>query len=81
MKMIRTKNGVEKFTDEQYENYIEENKSLEEKNLEIINLNKVYLNSTDWYVIRKIETGVEIPVLITENRVNAREEINKKQNI
>lgn len=31
-----------------------------------------YLRSTDWYVLRMIETGKEIPEVITENRKNAR---------
>ena len=31
-----------------------------------------YLNETDWYVARKIETGKEIPTDITEKRAQAR---------
>lgn len=34
-----------------------------------------YLRSTDWYVIRKTETGVEIPMDILESRRLAREAI------
>jgi hypothetical protein len=41
---------------------------------------KVYLSSTDWYVTRKLETGVEIPVEITAKRQAARESISAKPN-
>ncbi len=33
----------------------------------------LYLKSTDWYVIRKLETGIEVPVEITDKRSIARE--------
>lgn len=33
---------------------------------------RAYLNSTDWYVVRKMETGVEIPEDISAARVAAR---------
>jgi hypothetical protein len=33
---------------------------------------RAYLTSTDWYVIRKTETGVEIPEDILEKRAQAR---------
>jgi hypothetical protein len=32
---------------------------------------KEYLNSTDWYVIRKIERNIDIPLEISNNRQNA----------
>ena len=32
----------------------------------------VYLNNTDWYVTRKMETGVEIPEEVTIKRAEAR---------
>lgn len=31
-----------------------------------------YLSDTDWYIIRKNETGVEIPAEVTTNRAAAR---------
>lgn len=34
--------------------------------------NRYYLNSTDWYVIRQIETGVAIPAEVAEKRAAAR---------
>ncbi len=34
-----------------------------------------YLNSTDWYVVRFVETGVSIPIEILTARQNARESI------
>ena len=33
---------------------------------------KDYLHSTDWYVIRQLETGVPVPAEITEGRASAR---------
>ena len=33
---------------------------------------KQYLNDTDWYVTRKIETGVEVPEEVTIKRAEAR---------
>lgn len=33
---------------------------------------RAYLQSTDWYVIRKLETGVEVPDEITKARATAR---------
>lgn len=33
---------------------------------------KQYLNDTDWYVTRKIETGVDVPEEITIKRAEAR---------
>ena len=32
----------------------------------------IYLNSTDWYVTRKTETGVEIPLDVLTKRAEAR---------
>jgi hypothetical protein len=37
---------------------------------------RFYLDSTDWYVIRFIETGVPVPEEITEARAAARLLIN-----
>ena len=34
-----------------------------------------YLRDTDWYVIRKMETGKNIPKEVTELREKAREEV------
>lgn len=34
-----------------------------------------YLEETDWYVIRQVETGTPIPELITTKRTQAREAI------
>jgi hypothetical protein len=31
-----------------------------------------YLNSTDWYITRKLETGVEIPLDVSTKRAEAR---------
>lgn len=35
----------------------------------------IYLRSTDWYVIRQIETGKEIPAEITAERKAARDRL------
>lgn len=35
----------------------------------------LYLRSTDWYVIRKIETGQEVPDEISELRARARSKL------
>ena len=37
-----------------------------------------YLNETDWYIIRKTETGVEVPADILTNRAKARTDIVKE---
>jgi len=37
---------------------------------------KEYLASTDWYVVRKAETGVEIPEDVDTNRLEARKTLN-----
>ena len=37
--------------------------------------NQDYLNNTDWYVIRKNETGIDIPEDVTTKRQEAREAI------
>jgi hypothetical protein len=34
-----------------------------------------YLANTDWYVIRKLETGKEIPTDISQKRIQARASI------
>jgi hypothetical protein len=34
-----------------------------------------YLRNTDWYVVRKLEIGVEIPVEVVEGRAAARKQI------
>ena len=36
---------------------------------------EMYLRSTDWYVVRKAETGVAIPMEILSKRAEAREAI------
>ena len=47
---------------------------LQETEQEKLNKNTLdYLHSTDWYVIRFIETGIEIPEAIKEARQAARE--------
>jgi hypothetical protein len=33
---------------------------------------RAYLNSTDWYVIRRTETGVEVPAEVLDKRAEAR---------
>lgn len=42
------------------------------KQEEINQLNQKYLDTTDWYVIRQFETGVEVPEDILQARKNAR---------
>lgn len=37
-----------------------------------INLAKQYLTSTDWYVIRLVETGKRVPGEVSEKRAEAR---------
>jgi len=37
--------------------------------------NKAYLSSTDWYITRNAETGVDIPQDILDKRAEAREAI------
>ena len=47
---------------------------IEERTIEYkIQEAKTYLSSTDWYVTRKAETGVEIPEDVTTKRTKARE--------
>jgi len=36
---------------------------------------RAYLSSTDWYVVRKAETGIEIPDGIVKARADARIEV------
>lgn len=38
-----------------------------------------YLNTTDWYIIRFIETGVPVPAEVTANRAIARESLSKME--
>ena len=38
-----------------------------------------YLKSTDWYVIRKFETGSEIPIEVSNSRNKSREVLRKHQ--
>lgn len=40
-----------------------------------------YLNSTDWYVARYSETGVEIPEEVKAERQKAREEISELRGV
>lgn len=40
-----------------------------------INELQQYLSSTDWYAVRKAETGVEIPPEVAQQRQSARDEI------
>lgn len=42
---------------------------------EINSQHRAYLASTDWYVIRKMETGIEVPDYILTARATARESI------
>ena len=49
----------------------------EEKAREKIMKYNDYLNFTDWYVTRKMETGKEIPEDILNKRKEARDEISK----
>lgn len=46
-------------------------------NKEKIDKLQEYLNSTDWYVTRFAETGVEIPEDVKEKRAEARKEIDR----
>lgn len=41
-----------------------------------ISMSKKYLLDTDWYYIRKLETGIHIPVNISIAREEARAKIN-----
>lgn len=42
---------------------------------------KEYLAETDWYVIRNLETDIEIPVYITQERAAARTRINELEEL
>ena len=55
--------------------------SQEEINKNILRQSTTYLNITDWYVIRYIETGKEIPVDVKVKRQNARDAISRLKNI
>lgn len=60
---------------ESYISTIEENPSTTQAMTEI-HQSKSILAATDWYVIRKLETGKEIPANISEMRATARSIIN-----
>ena len=76
------------LTDEQWQsavdnnhNYIADDGSSKTVSLEPTAGEKVagayaYLNSTDWYVVRKADTGKAIPEDISTKRVEARQTIN-----
>lgn len=53
--------------------YVEPPVTLAQKQAEA----RAYLNSTDWYVTRKLETGAVIPADIAKSRQEARETIEK----
>lgn len=42
---------------------------------------EAYLKETDWYVTRKLETGIEIPVDIQDRRTEARARIDRGQKV
>lgn len=63
----RITNGIEKNLDQLKKDWITSIK-------QVVNAN---FNLTDWYVIRKIETGIEIPKAITEYRVAMRQKSNE----
>ena len=46
-------------------------KAVAEPDIEVLNAIE-YLRQTDWLVVRKIETGKEIPADIAEKRAEAR---------
>ena len=60
---------------ETYIQSVEEDPSLTQSMTEI-HQSKSILAATDWYVIRKLETGKEVPSHISEMRENARAIIN-----
>tara|TARA_R100001460_G_scaffold55594_2_gene94955 strand:- start:1991 stop:2326 length:336 start_codon:yes stop_codon:yes gene_type:complete len=76
------------LTDEQWQtaldnnhNYIANDGSSKTVTLELTAEEKVagahaYLNSTDWYVVRKADTGKAIPEDVTTKRIEARQTIN-----
>ena len=62
-------------------NYIANDGSSKTVTLELTAEEKVagahaYLNSTDWYVVRKADTGKAIPEDVTTKRIEARQTIN-----
>lgn len=59
------------FTQEEIDKY----NSPELRQQEINKINQEYLTSTDWYVVRLVETGIEIPDDILKARQNARQSI------
>jgi len=46
--------------------------------LEQIESSREYLNSTDWYYARKMETGEEVPSEVTSKRIEARNFLRSK---
>jgi hypothetical protein len=52
----------------------EEEKSAKARIIQNINARK-YLDSTDWYIIRKFETGIEVPRDILDARAEARTKV------
>ncbi|MFY9088964.1 hypothetical protein [Arcobacter aquimarinus] len=65
-------NGREDFNNwQEIEDFILEIKLNQEKTPEIQEL-KQYLKETDFYYLRKMETGEDIPIDIVEKRLNTR---------
>lgn len=54
----------------------DDNLKTEADRMSVIEQYKSYLNSTDWYIVRKIETGEDIPEEVTQKRAEAREFLN-----
>ena len=46
-----------------------------------INKYEIYLKGTDWYVIRQLDEGKEIPIEVKQKRHEAREEISRLRKI
>jgi len=53
----------------------EDTKSLVDTPVSISKKAQRYLQSTDWYVIRYLETGVEVPADVTAKRAEARTQV------
>ena len=68
--------GVMPITDD----YISESEKIDISKEEVLRLENIskkqkakqYLIDTDWYVVRKAETGIDIPEDILEKRIQAR---------
>lgn len=41
---------------------------------------EAHLSTTDWYVVRKSETGIEVPAEVTASRESARARISELRN-